>query len=153
VAWGLALVLGMGLGLAACNPNAAPGPAVESPGSTARAGESPSGVGRSDALPPIPTIPRESLGPGQPPLIWVGGTLSEVAADGLQVTEGVGSVVTLKRLARGATVFYRVSGAAWRPLAPVAKVSAGQLACVETLLDGANLLALRVFLGADCGPA
>ena len=150
---GLSLVLGLGLGLAACNPNVAPGPAAQSPSTSGGAGESPSGAAGSGGLPPIPTIPPESLGPGQPPIIWVGGTLSKVAADGLQVTEALGSVVTLRRLARGATVFYRISGAAWRRLTPVAKVSAGQLACVETLLDGAHLLALRVFLGADCGPA
>ena len=104
-------------------------------------------------LPPVPSLPRESAGPGEPQLVWIGGTLSRVDAAHIVVTEAAGPVVTLTRLAQGATAFFRASGGAWRRLTDQAPVEAGQLACVQTLMDGSNLLAIRVFLGADCGPA
>jgi hypothetical protein len=46
-----------------------------------------------------------------------------------------------------------VSGSEWQRLAAEAQVPAGGAACVETLFDRDTLLALRVFLGAGCGPA
>jgi hypothetical protein len=68
------------------------------------------------------------------------------------VRETLGPKVELRRLGQDATVFLQVVGGAWQRVgAPAA--SPGTLACVETLLDGQNLLALRVFLGLDCGPA
>lgn len=67
--------------------------------------------------------------------------------------ESVGSVVTLHRLGQGATAFFRALEGTWTRLRKPSAVRAGDTACVETLLDGTNLLALRVFLGADCGPA
>ena len=57
-----------------------------------------------------------------------------------------------RRLGQDATAFFRATGDAWDRVEGSA-VGKGEQACVETLLDGANLLALRVFLGADCGPA
>ena len=114
-----------------------------------QSGPAPSG----SRIPPVPAIPPESLGASQPPLIWVGGTLSTVATDRLQITEPFGSVVTLKRLGRGATAFFRVSGGEWQRLAESSSIGTGAPVCAETLLDGTNLLALRVFLGAGCGPA
>ena len=59
---------------------------------------------------------------------------------------------TLKRLGQGATVVFRASGGAWVRIDPDTGLDQGEQACMETLLSGHNLLALRVFLGADCGP-
>jgi len=103
-------------------------------------------------IPPPPATPRQSLGSDEPPVIWLGGTLLDVAADHLDLQEDSGSVATVQRLAEGATGFFRVSGTAWVKLAPSAQIPAGQRACIETLMDGTDLLAIRVFLGAGCGP-
>lgn len=89
----------------------------------------------------------------EPPVIWIGGTLSQVDTDRLQVRDSLGTLITVRRLGAGATAFFSVSGAQWRRLADTAAIEPGGLACVETLMDGLNLLALRVFLGASCGPA
>ena len=72
--------------------------------------------------------------------------------DRMVIKEPLGSVLTLKRLGQGATAFYRVSADRWDRLTARAPVGAGGSVCVETALDGTNLLALRVFLGASCGP-
>ena len=82
----------------------------------------------------------------------MGGTLTDVAPDHLKLKNGSGSVLTLQRLAEGATVFFRASGGVWRRLDPLAQIGRGQSACVDTVMAGSNLLALRVFLGAACGP-
>jgi hypothetical protein len=86
-------------------------------------------------------------------VIWLGGTLADVTDTQLVLRQPAGSVVTLRRLAGEATSFFRLSGSEWQRLAPEAQVPAGRAACVETLLDRQTLLALRVFLGAGCGPA
>ena len=103
----------------------------------------------------FPLLPSESAesGPGQPPIIWVGGSLTEVTESSLVIKEALGSTVTLKRLGKGATAFYRASSARWERLSSSVRIGTGEEACVETALDGRNLLALRVFLGATCGPA
>lgn len=85
-------------------------------------------------------------------MIWVAGTLDDVASDSLRITEPAGSEVKLRRLAGTATAFYRVSGDSWHKLGSKEKVDTGQDVCVETLADGSTLLALRVFLGSGCGP-
>ena len=103
-------------------------------------------------LPPVPSAPDQSLGPNQPPIVWVGGELTEVRADRLELREAIGSVLTLRRLGGGATSFYRATAGSWEQIDRASDVEAGMKACVETLIDGQNLLALRVFLGADCGP-
>jgi hypothetical protein len=103
-------------------------------------------------VPPPPPTPRQSLGPNEPPVIWLGGALQEVAADQLTLHEDSGSVVTLRRLAEGATRFYQIAGRTWRELTPDGSTARGQQTCVETLMDGTNLLAIRVFLGSGCGP-
>jgi hypothetical protein len=82
----------------------------------------------------------------------VGGELTEVRADRLELREAIGSVLTLRRLGGGATSFYRATAGSWEQIDRASDVEAGMKACVETLIDGQNLLALRVFLGADCGP-
>ena len=104
-------------------------------------------------LPPIPPLPTQSLGPSQPPLIWVGGTLTAVTADRLEITEPFGSVVRLARLGNGATAFFEVQAGAWHRLADTTPVATGASVCAQTLMDGTSLLAPRVFLGAECGPA
>ena len=83
--------------------------------------------------------------------MWVGGTVLDLTDRQVLVEETVGAKVGLKRLGQDATAFYRVSGGRWERVDP-AEVGRGDRACVETLLDGQNLLALRVFLGTDCGP-
>jgi len=93
------------------------------------------------------------MGPGQPPIIWVGGRLKDVAENQIVLQEELGAVVTLKRLAKGATAFYRASRTRWERLPDRGRLGSGEQACVETALDGRNLLALRVFLGVACGPA
>lgn len=104
-------------------------------------------------FPPPPATPRQDLGPDQPPVIWLGGTLTEISEDQLVLRQPAGSLVTLRRLAGDATSFFRLSGSEWHRLAAEAQIPAGRAACVETLLDRETLLALRVFLGAGCGPA
>lgn len=85
-------------------------------------------------------------------MVWIGGTLTEVTATVIELREPLGSVVSLQRLGRQATAFFRVSGGAWERLPGGEAVVTGTEACVETLMDGATLLALRVFLGVGCGP-
>lgn len=104
-------------------------------------------------LPPVPPLPGQTGDADQPPVIWIGGTVAEVSADRIDLRESSGAVVTLQRLGREATGIFRVSGDVWERLPPGAPVAGGQAACVETLMDGRTLLALRVFLGAGCGPA
>jgi hypothetical protein len=100
---------------------------------------------------PLPPIPPES-GSGEAPVIWVGGIVTDVTERQLVLKEALGPRVVLKRLGQDATAFFRAVGDAWERVGG-SGVGNGDQVCVETLLDGTNLLALRVFLGADCGPA
>src|SRR4051794_12319130 len=82
------------------------------------------------SIPPIPTsAPGPSLGPNQPPLVWIGGTLSGVTDQQLTVREDIGSIVLVRRLAQGATSFFRVNGDRWEPLGEGETVAADQTAC------------------------
>jgi hypothetical protein len=103
----------------------------------------------------VPAVSGDSPAPGSPPLVWLDGTLSEVGPGSLALRDGPGTVVDLERAAAGATRFFRLDGDAWAPLSEedADATAAGQEACVEALLDDRTLLALRVFLGAGCGPA
>jgi hypothetical protein len=85
--------------------------------------------------------------------VWVGGELTGLKPGRLELKEAFGSVVTLRRLGGDATSFFRVSGGTWQRADPKTEAKVGTKACVETLMDGRTLLALRVFLGADCGPS
>jgi hypothetical protein len=85
-------------------------------------------------------------------VIWVGGVVTDVTDGQLVLEEALGPRVVLKRLGQDATAFFRATSDTWERV-DASGVGNGDLACVETLLDGENLLALRVFLGADCGPA
>lgn len=133
------LVAAAGLGVFGCGGS--PGPDSSGGDRTA-----------SPPLPPPPPTASQSLGPDQPPVIWLGGTVVTVTADRLELQEGSGSIVTLLRLGQGATAFFRVSEDRWVRLPRQVDIETGERACVETLLDGSSLLALRVFLGAGCGP-
>jgi hypothetical protein len=103
-------------------------------------------------VPPPPATPRQSLGADSPPVVWLGGTIDRVDVSKVRLHEDDGAVVDLQRLGAGATRFFRVSDGAWAELATQSQVDAGQRACVETLMDGTNLVAIRVFLGSGCGP-
>ena len=110
-------------------------------------------VERPRGVPPVSAQAGESVAPGEPPRVWIAGTLTDVTDSRIDVREASGQHVSLQRLAAGTTAFYRIAGGSWSKLAPEAQVAAGQAACTEALLDGENLLALRVFLGTECGPA
>jgi hypothetical protein len=107
----------------------------------------------SPGVPPAPAQGIGSVAPGEPPRVWIAGTLTDVTDSRIQVREASGQDLSLQRLAAGTTAFYRIAGDGWAKLAPEAQVAAGQAACTEALLDGKNPLALRVFLGTECGPA
>jgi hypothetical protein len=104
------------------------------------------------SFPPAPSGSESPLGAGIPPTVWIGGSLTGVSEASIRLRETRGSVLMLHRLARGATGFFEVAGGAWQRLPDGTPIETGQSACVETLMDKANLLALRVFLGASCGP-
>ncbi len=141
--FGPVLALGLAVFLAGC-PQSSNGAGGRSP--VVSGGPAGSGV------PPPPPTPAQSLGASSLPVIWVGGAVVVVTDQEIQLQEGSGSMVHLGRLARDATAFYRVAGDRWEKLTEP-DATPGEQACVETLLDGSNFLAVRVFLGAGCGPA
>jgi hypothetical protein len=102
-----------------------------------------------------PPVTGSEPAPGSPPLVWLEGTMEEVSEGSLSVREGQGAVVELERAVAGATRVFRLEDQEWAMLTDqeAAGVEAGQQVCVEALLDGGTLLALRVFLEAECGPA
>jgi hypothetical protein len=83
---------------------------------------------------------------------WLSGTIQDATTQAFRLRQGDGALVTVQRLAGSGTKLFRVSGSTWEQLASGSTVRNGQSACIETLLDGSNLVALRVFLGAGCGP-
>lgn len=102
---------------------------------------------------PVRFEDRRARDPGDPPVVWVDGTIEALTGDRVVVREGRGPAVALNRLGGGATSFLRLDGGTWRAAAPGQAADArGEPACVEALLDGRTLLALRVFLGSGCGP-
>jgi hypothetical protein len=106
----------------------------------------------------LPSVIQNEPGPGDPPVVWIAGTLEVLDQGHLAVREGGGGEgprIRLERLAEGATDFYRLDGQVWRELSPeeVDLLQAGERACVEALLDGETFLALRVFLDSSCGPS
>lgn len=115
----------------------------------------------AEPAPPSTTLPRVTQnepGPGDPPVVWIAGTLEVLEQGHLSIREGGGGEgprIRLERLAEGATDFYRLDGEVWRELPPeeVDLLGVGERACVEALLDGQTLLALRVFLDSSCGPS
>jgi hypothetical protein len=106
----------------------------------------------SDAPPPVA---ETEPGPGDPPVVWLDGTLESITDADLALRDGTGPRIPIERFAAGATSFLAPNGDGWRELSEeeIATLEAGAHACVETLLDGETFLALRVFLAAGCGPA
>jgi hypothetical protein len=102
-----------------------------------------------------PPVSGSEPGPGDPPVVWLDGSLEEVSASQLVIQEGSGPRLEVERFAAGATSFLRQDGDEWVVLGEdeIEAIETGQAACLETLLDGGTFLALRVFLGVDCGPA
>jgi hypothetical protein len=94
----------------------------------------------------------QDLGPSTPPVTWISGVVLQAGAQAIRVRQADGAEVSIGRLASGGTRLFSVGGGAWRELGSDAAVPAGRPVCVETLLDGSDLVALRVFLGAGCGP-
>ncbi len=107
----------------------------------------------SEASPP--PVPQSAPGPGDPPVVWIDGTLEEVSDSQIAMRDGAGPRVEVERLGQGATSFLALAGSEWTELTEdqVADLDTGGAACVEALLDGQTFLAIRVFLGVGCGPA
>ena len=105
--------------------------------------------------PPPPPVVESEPGPGDPPVVWLDGTLESITEGDLALRDGQGPRIPIERFAAGATTFLARDGDGWRELSDdeILAVEAGAEACVETLLDGGTFLALRVFLASDCGPA
>jgi hypothetical protein len=104
----------------------------------------------------VPGVPQVQPQPGGPPVVWLSGSLEEIAVSFLTIREGEGASIRLHRLAAGASRFLRVSNGRWRELSleEADQIQVGERACAEALLDGTTFVALRVFLGAaGCGPA
>jgi hypothetical protein len=84
--------------------------------------------------------------------VWISGTVADGDTSHLAIVEPYGSTVTVRLLGAGATTFHAVEAGAWAPV-DADRVSVGQAVCVEALLTERTILALRVFLGASCGPS
>jgi hypothetical protein len=84
---------------------------------------------------------------------WVSGTITAADGAGLRVTEPSGPEVQVRLLGSGATTFFVAADGSWTPV-DASAVTTGEPACIEALLTaGGAMLALRVFLGAACGPS
>ncbi len=105
---------------------------------------------------PVPAVPQVEPPPGGPPVIWVAGTVRQVAESEITIQNGEGASIRLQRLAAGASRFLRLTNGRWREVSTEETdgIRVGERACAEALLDGATFVALRVFVGAlGCGPA
>lgn len=102
-----------------------------------------------------PPISRTEPRPGDPPLVWVDGSLEDVGETQLLLRQGEGPTVTVERFAGHATRFFRPYGDEWRQLAEdeIAAIGTEDEACIEALVDGEAFLAIRVFLERICAPA
>lgn len=103
----------------------------------------------------IPPVSDSEPGPGDPPVVWVDGSLERIGESDLLVQVGTGPRIGVERFAAGATRFLRLDEEGWVELTAeeIAALRPGGRACLETLLDGRTFLAIRVFLSAGCGPA
>jgi hypothetical protein len=88
-------------------------------------------------------------------VVWLEGVVEELEPTSLTLREGQGPRIRIRRFEEGATHFLRLGAGGWRELSEpeVDGLGPGDQACVEALLDGRTLFALRIFLGARCGPA
>lgn len=117
-----------------------------------------SGNACESSLPAVnapPPVEQSEARPGDPPIVWIGGTLEEIDDRQLALRDGEGPRIEIARFAAGATTFLRLVEGEWSELSDdeVAALQIGDRVCVETLLDGESFLALRVFLDSPCGPA
>jgi hypothetical protein len=110
------------------------------------------GAESQGGVPPPPRTPDQNLGSNSPPVVWLGGSLVSVTPDRIGLRQADGSDAKLQRLAGSATRFLRVEGDAWKAFVPAGGEAVGHPACIETLMDGSNLVAIRVFLDSGCGP-
>ncbi len=87
-------------------------------------------------------------------MVWVSGQTASITSHRVNVTEQPGSRLSIRRLAAGATKFFRQDAERWVRMTPddVQLVDLGTPVCVESLLDHGQYLAIRVFVGAACGP-
>ncbi|HEY7282094.1 MAG TPA: hypothetical protein VID47_10915 [Actinomycetota bacterium] len=109
--------------------------------------------------PAVEQLPRPSTGfpsivPGQEPLVWVSGQSVAVSPSRITIVENGGSKAVVHRLAEGTTRFFVLHGGRFEsmPEADARHARPGTPICVESLLDGRRLVALKVFFGAACGP-
>jgi hypothetical protein len=86
--------------------------------------------------------------------VWVSGRIVSVKPARLTMVEASGARLVMRRLAEGATEFLRKAGASWSRLAEsdAAGIRSGTSACAQALRDRGVYLAVKVFVGAACGP-
>ena len=91
---------------------------------------------------------------GRAPVVWVSGQIVSIQPSRLTIVEASGARLVVRRLAEGATAFFSGGGGSWAPLGEggVAAIRAGTAACAQVLRDRGVYLAVRVFVGAACGP-
>jgi hypothetical protein len=113
----------------------------------------------SSTAPPTAVVPTPSTGAattkaGQPPVVWVSGQVARVTPGHVVVAENRGSSIVVRRLAEGATHFFRGHGDSWTPMPSdeVDALDAGTPVCAEALLARGVYLGIQVFVGAACGP-
>jgi hypothetical protein len=101
-----------------------------------------------------PPVERTQPGPGDPPIVWIGGSLEEVGEDRLLLRESEDLTVDVERFAGNATRFFRPGGSGWQelPTEDVGSISVGEDACIEAIVDGETFLAIRVYLERTCAP-
>jgi hypothetical protein len=111
------------------------------------------------STPVVETLPRPSSGPasvvpGQPPVVWISGQSADVSGSRLTVVGWGGARTVVRRLSRGATKFFVLHEGRFERMVEddALLIEVGTPMCVESLLDGRSLIALRVFVGAACGP-
>ncbi len=116
-------------------------------------------AGCSHPTPVVQQLPRPSSGvpsivPSQGALVWVSGQAVAVSPSRITIVEGSGSKAVVHRLAEGTTKFFVLHEGRFESMAEsdARLVRPGTPVCVESLLDVRRLIALRVFVGAACGP-
>ena len=115
-------------------------------------GPAPRDHGGSPGARPSSEAPR--VVPGRAPVVWITGRLRAIGQETVTVVEAAGARVVMRRLAEGATRFLGRSGSSWAPLGQdsVSALPGGTPVCAQTLRDRGIYLAIRVFVGAECGP-
>ncbi len=101
-----------------------------------------------------PAVERSEPETGDPPVVWIDGTLERVEESQFTLARGRNARVTVERFAGNATRFFRIEGGEWRQLAneEVPRIEGEPDACIEALVDGEAFLAIRVFVERLCAP-